>query len=246
MVPLQPNPILKYPPLVKEMTEALRSLLFPQLPDCEGRDALLASLLGTGISEAMYLLAELHGALAEEGDVCEFGVAQGATSALLANEIRASGKTLWLYDSFAGLPKPSPQDQLKDDIFQLGEMARYEGQMRCEPQEVQVRLADIGYPVDRYKLVPGLVETSLLEPNGPERVCFAYVDFDFYSPIRHTLEYLDRHLSPHGRIVVDDYDFFSTGAKTAVDEFVSAHAGRYALVHPAPFAGKFCMLRRTS
>lgn len=244
MTPLEPNTVLKYPPLVREFHDALRALLFPRLPETPGRTELMARLLGTGISQAMYLLGELHAALGQPGDVCEFGVAQGATSALLANEIRGTGKTLWLYDSFTGLPRPSPQDQLKDDIFHLGQIERYEGEMRCDPAEVQARLAQIGFPRDRYRLCPGLVEESLVEGAGPAQVCFAYVDFDFYQPILHALDYLDRHLAPDGRIVVDDYDFFSTGAKTAVDEFVSRHGGRYVLEKPAAFAGYFCLLRR--
>jgi len=244
MTPLEPNTVLKYPPLVREMHDALRSVLFPALPETPGRTELLAQLLGTGISEAMYLLSELHRSLAQPGDLCEFGVAQGATSALLANEIKATDRHLWLYDSFAGLPKPSPKDQLKDDIFGLGRIEKYEGEMRCDAAEVEVRLARIGFPTDRLHLRAGLVGDTLREGAGPSPVCFAYVDFDFYEPIAHALEYLDRHLSPGGSIVVDDYDFFSTGAKTAVDEFHALHPGRYELIKPLPFAGHFCVLRR--
>jgi O-methyltransferase len=244
MTPLEPNTVLKYPPLVREMHDALRALHFPNLPERPGRVELMAKLLGTGISEAMYVLAELNAAMGDTGDVCEFGVAQGATSALIANEIRATNKTLWLYDSFAGLPKPSAKDQLKDDIFGLGSMDKYEGQMRCDSEEVQTRLAQIGFPQDRYRVRAGLVGDTLSDDNGPAQVCFAYIDFDFYDPIVHTLDYLDRHLGANGRIVVDDYDFFSTGAKTAVDEFVARHGRRYELVKPAPFAGHFCLLRR--
>jgi O-methyltransferase len=245
MIPLEPNTQLKYAPLVREMHDALRTLLFPQLPDRAGRPELLARLLGTGIGEAMYVLAELHAAIGDPGDVCEFGVAQGATSALLANEISATAKHLWLYDSFAGLPKPSPKDRLKDDIFGLGSIEKYEGEMRCDAAEVQTRLSQMGFPPDRYHLRAGLVHESLREGTGPATVCFAYVDFDFYEPIAHALAYLDRHLSTHGRIVVDDYDFFSTGAKAAVDEFIQRHQGRYELGFPKSFAGNFCLLRRT-
>jgi glycosyltransferase involved in cell wall biosynthesis len=245
IVLLQPELTSAYPNLVAQMHDALRQFMFPRLPTTPGRLELMAKLLGTGIPEAMYVLAELHDAMADAGDVCEFGVAQGATSALLANEIRGTNKTLWLYDSFAGLPKPSAQDQLKDDIFRLGSIERYEGEMRCDSREVEHRLATIAYPVHRYRIRPGWVQDTLREDNGPASVCFAYVDFDFYEPILYTLEYLDRHLTPNGRIVVDDYDFFSTGAKTAVDEFVAKHPN-YSLIKPEAFAGAFCLLRRTS
>ncbi len=244
MNPLEPNTTIKYPALVQELHDALRDQLFPRLPEQEGRTALLARLLGTGISQSMYLLDQLHSTLQEAGDVCEFGVAQGATSALLANEIRAIGKRLWLYDTFTGLPKPSPKDQLKDDIFGLGSIERYEGEMRCDAEEVRTRLSDIGFPEDRFAVRAGLVEATLTPENGPAKVCFAYVDFDFYAPILHALDYLHHHLSPGGRVMVDDYDFFSTGAKTAVDEFMQRHRNAYRLTLPRRFAGHFCMLER--
>jgi O-methyltransferase len=246
MSPLEPNTLLKYPPLVKEMHDALRALHFPQLPERPGRTELMARLLGTGISQAMYLLSELHAALRVAGDVCEFGVAQGATSALIANEIRGTDRLLWLYDSFAGLPPPSPKDQLKDDIFGLGSIEKYTGEMRCDAAEVGVRLAQINFPSSQVRLRHGWVQDTLREGSGPAQVCFAYVDFDFYAPIAHALAYLDRHMPPGGRIVVDDYDFFSTGVKTAVEEFLQARGQAYEFTLPKDFAGKFCLLRKIS
>jgi O-methyltransferase len=245
IVPLAPELTRAYPNLVAQMHDALRQLMFPRLPAVAGRVELMTKLLGTGVPEAMYVLSELHEAIGDAGDVCEFGVAQGATSALLANEIRHTSKQLWLYDSFLGLPKPSAQDQLKDDIFNLGTMERYEGEMRCASAEVELRLKQIGIGPDRYRLRAGWIRDTLCEgPESPARVCFAYIDFDFYEPIADALDYLDRHLTTNGRIVVDDYDFFSTGAKTAVDEFVRKHTDGYELVLPSKFAGAFCLLRR--
>src|SRR4051812_44670822 len=37
MTPLEPNTVLKYPPLVREMHDALRALHFPGLPEQKGR-----------------------------------------------------------------------------------------------------------------------------------------------------------------------------------------------------------------
>src|SRR5205807_7048164 len=50
------------------------------------RSILLASLTATSIVEALFILKYLYAAMEVEGDICEFGVAAGATSALLANE----------------------------------------------------------------------------------------------------------------------------------------------------------------
>ncbi len=54
----------------------------------------------------------------------------------------------------------------------------------------------------------------------PEKVSFAYVDFDFYEPIMIALNFLDKVTTSGAMIIVDDYDYFSTDSKIAVDEFV--------------------------
>ena len=82
-----------------------------------------------------------------DGDVCEFCVAQGETSALIANEISGClEKILHLFDSFEGLPKPSDKDKLKDDIFALGNIDKYAGTMKCPEAMVLSRLAAISFP----------------------------------------------------------------------------------------------------
>ncbi len=99
------------------------------LPD-KTRHKLLTRLIGTPPSEAYFIVQALAQCKDINGDVCEFGVAEGATSALIANEILLSGnKLLHLFDSFEGLPKPSQKDRLKDDILSLGSMEAYAGTM---------------------------------------------------------------------------------------------------------------------
>src|ERR1700731_4618467 len=213
-------------------------------PAPEGRSKLLEKLLGTHLAEAVYLLNYLHRSLKVPGDICEFGIAQGATSALLANEIRETDKLLWLFDSFEGLPKPSDKDTLIHDIFGLGAMEKYQGTMAYGVNEVLDRLRAISYPLSRVKIVRGFIENTVSLGDLPETVCFAYVDFDFYQPILITLNYLDEHLSKGGSIVVDDYGYFLSGAKAAVDEFVSAPPSRYDFVLPDESAGHFSILSK--
>lgn len=71
------------------------------------------------------------------------------------------------------------------------------------------------------------------------------MDFDFYEPIKIALELLDQRLPIGGVAIVDDYGFFSEGAKTAVDEFVEDRKPKY-IKQPSPeWAGHFCVLQRT-
>jgi len=233
--------------LVTELYSCLKELVFPDLPERPWRHELLAKLIGTPVGEATYLIAHLTRCADVPGDVCEFGIAQGATSALLANEIRGSAKHLWLFDSFQGLPKPTAKDALINDIFNLGSIERYEGTMATPIEMVQQRLAHIAFPSERTHIIAGFIEKTMHSSKLPERVCFAYVDFDFYEPILTTLRLLRPRMSAGATVIVDDYGFFSAGAKTAVDEFVAEAGGEIELTLPRPCAAvvtPFCILRK--
>jgi hypothetical protein len=234
----------RYQDACAEIEAAARQLVFPDLSERPGRVPLMVALQGTGASEAMWLVGLLNRSLELEGDVCEFGVAQGATSALIANEIHLTNKRLWLFDSFEGLPKPTEQDVLLDDIYSLGSMDRYAGRMVEDQAQVVGRLRQIGFPLAQARIVAGFIDDTIRQPGLPERVCFAYVDFDFYAPIRTTLEFLDSRVPEGGYIVVDDYGHFSAGAQTAVDEFVAPRAERWRLTLPPAFAGRFAILEK--
>src|SRR5450432_2735554 len=205
-----------------ELEAMYRQFVFTDLPQSERRAELLAKLEGTHIGEAIYLLNALHSSIGLPGDICQFGVAQGSTSALMANEISTTDKKLWLFDSFEGLPRPTDKDVLIDDIFNLGSMENYTGTMATKPEEVVCRLKSISFPLSRVQIVPGFIENTIHKAALPKTVCFSYVDFDFYEPIKIALEFLHERMPVGGHIVVDDYGYFSAGAKTAVDEFVAA------------------------
>lgn len=234
----------RYDRNVLELYQCLISTQFTQLPVVAGRANCLCKLVGTNISEAVWLLDSLHGSMAFDGDVCEFGIAEGATSALLANEIRATEKKLWLFDSFEGLSQPTSEDELIDDIFDLGSMEAYAGKMKYDISEVQGRFAAIEFPIERVAIVPGFIEDSLKRNHLPTGVSFAYVDFDFYQPILDALHFLHRVITLGGSIVVDDYGFFSSGAKKAVDEFHESYRDSYELVLPPEWAGHFAIFKR--
>ena len=233
--------------LIRQVDSIYRTTLHPNLlaPDAV-RLELLGGLTGTSASEALHIVACLKKSLGSEGDVCEFGVAQGDTSALLAHEILSTDRLLWLFDTFHGLPRPHAKDQLKDDILGLGSIEAYEGKMAYGVADVRRQVAAVGFPRDRVRVLPGLIEAVLEDAAlaKPGAVCFAYIDFDFYSGIHTALDFLHGRLSPGAHVVVDDYDFFSTGAKLAVDEFVAAHPHDYSFSVAPEELGGFCTFER--
>lgn len=212
------------------------------------RVQLMARLAGTPPTEAYFIIKGLAETAHIDGDVCEFGVAQGETSALIANEIISTTKTLHLFDSFEGLPQPTSKDELKDDIFALGSIEAYAGTMSVPMDFVLARLKAVEFPASRYVIHKGFFETLVAtKENFPTSVSFAYVDFDFYEPIKLVLDYLDTVICAGGQIIVDDYNYFSTGAKAAVDEFLiekNTSSVRYAFFVPNSRYGYFAILTR--
>ncbi|MDQ1255618.1 MAG: O-methyltransferase [Candidatus Hydrogenedentes bacterium] len=233
-----------YADTLNELLGAFHELGLSPLPADDRRLGLMMQLMGAKVSQSIYLMEYLRKSFDVAGDVCEFGVAAGATSALIANEMRATDKKLWLFDSFQGLPKPTAKDRLLDDILELGSMDRYEGAMSFDRTHVEGRLREIDFPESRTVIVPGFIEDTLGKEPVPSRISFSYVDLDLYEPIRLALEFLHGVTTPGGFIMVDDYGFLSEGAKIAVDEFLHAHASRYEKISSLPFAGPFAILHK--
>lgn len=236
----------RYASVVEELCNLYAQEIFRDLPDMPGRSKLLAELEGTNVSEAIYLIEYLHKSLRNSaGDVCEFGVAQGCTSSLLAHEIHLlKDRDLWLFDSFQGLSKPGDKDKLQDDIFKLGSMDRYEGSMAFERKYLEGRLASSPLEPGRFHIIEGFIDDLPAGTPLPSKVCFAYIDFDLYQPILTALNMVHTRMSPGGHLLVDDYGYFSTGAKTAVEEFLCQHKDGYEMFLPPKYAGHFCVLRR--
>lgn len=206
----------------------------------------LASLEGITTAQAVYLLALLEETRGLSGSVLEMGVAQGATSRMIARTIAEDERQFWLFDSFQGLPEPTEKDTLIDDIFNLGSMSAYAGQMSVPRILVEEKLRGIGFPQDRLHIIEGYFdETTSTNVELPKRVSFAFIDFDFYKPIKDALGYLADAVEPGGRVAVHEYEFFSTGPKTAIDEFLTEHGDRFELELPHRVARGMAILRRT-
>ena len=235
--------------LTQVYEEKLNNIIGAKLiEDDEIRPKLLGRLLGTQPSEAYYIIEALAKTKTIEGDICEFGVAQGCTSTLMANEIKEQDKNLHLFDSFEGLPKPSSKDQLKDDIFSLGSINAYTGTMSFSETMVVSKLKELSFPEKRYIIHKGFIEGLIQKDKKmPKKVSFAYIDFDLYEPITIALNFLDKVTENGAIIIVDDYDYFSTGSKIAVDEFVKGknmNRKIYDIEIPDSIYGHFAILTK--
>lgn len=166
--------------------------------------------------ELLVILQELEKALNSdlEGDVCEFGCFVGTTSLFLQRLILELNlkKRLYLYDSFDGLPKKLPEDESATGTdFISGELLATKSQLKLNFKKANL-------PLPKIKKA----WFSDLKPKHiPAKICFTFLDGDFYSSIKDSLSLIKDNVTRNGVIIVDDYDNSALpGAKKATDEFL--------------------------
>ena len=95
--------------------------------------------------------------------------------------------------------------------------------MSHEENKVLRELKIINFKSEKLVLNKGfLMKKNIANFTIPSKVSFAYLDFDFYQPTFDALNMLEKEIIvKNGIIIVDDYDFFSTGVKKAVDYWMN-------------------------
>ena len=179
------------------------------------------------------------------GDVVECGVWRGGSMMAAAQTLLEEGDTarhLWLFDTFEGMPQPGSHDrrfnaQTPHEILadQIGPHATMSDWCRAGLQEVQRNFARVGYPADRAHFVVGMVEETI-PAQAPDTIALLRLDTDWYESTRHELEHLYQRVAPGGIVIIDDYGTW-TGARKAVDEFMSS-LPRPVLMHRIDMTGR--------
>lgn len=169
-------------------------------------------------AELTVVLAELRKVLdvPVEGDIVELGCHAGTTSLFLQRAVLGKNKTLHVYDSFEGLPPKGAADESP-----LGQ--QYKAGELSVGKTVLInnfKHAGLSLPIIHKAWFDALSPKDL-----PDKVCFAYLDGDFYNSIRTSLELVWPKLTPGAVVIVDDYQHQGLpGAKRAVDEWLKTHA----------------------
>jgi len=129
-----------------------------------------------------------------EGDVVELGCNEGQSSILIQKTIVESKKSkkLHLFDSFEGLPNPADVDGRS---FRGGELNTTERSLRENFEKYEVPIPEIH---------KGWFENTL-PISLPDKVCFAYLDGDFYESILTSLKYVYPRLAKGAICLIDDY-----------------------------------------
>ncbi len=149
------------------------------------------------------------------GDVVELGCYEGGSAVELQRYLvkNAPERTLWLYDSFEGLPEKTIEDKSPlGSLFHAGALKA--AQSRLKRNFVKANLP-----------VPEIIRAWFyeLDPEDlPEQVALAFLDGDFYESILDSLKLVWPKLSKGSIIIVDDYDNVKLpGVKKALDIFLA-------------------------
>ena len=170
-------------------------------------------------------LRALHDAVTDviarqvQGDVVECGTARGGSAALMALALQRAGaaRTLWAFDTFAGIPPATEADP----DFAIARL--YTGDFRAEQAEVEALLGRLGVR-ERTRLVKGLFQDTVpVAPVGA--IAVLHLDGDWYESVKVCLDHLYDRVSPGGVIQIDDYGHWE-GARKAVDEFLARRGVR--------------------
>ncbi len=135
-----------------------------------------------------------------EGDLVECGVCNGGSAAALAAGLGAMAKrTLWLYDTFAGMPPPGPEDPpIAHELT---------GAFKGSLASVQEVLRAVHFPWDRVVVRQGLFAETLAAARPP-RIALLHIDADWYQSVLDCLRYLYPLVAEGGAIVLDDFGWW--------------------------------------
>ncbi len=154
------------------------------------------------------------------GDIVECGVWNGGSAAIMGvsnfQGEYSRQRTIWLFDSFQGLPRPSANDgdKEKKEYFigwNIGDIKKV--------KQIFVRL---GLNLDNVRIIPGWFE-STLKMADIESIAVLHIDADWYNSVSTVLKAFYEKVVPGGFIIFDDYGYWQ-GCTQAVKDFLFEQA----------------------
>jgi hypothetical protein len=159
------------------------------------------------------------------GVFVECGVWRGGCAAVMAYVAKKarSGRKIWLFDSFKGLPEPTKEDGLiaKDYANNKteGKLETIEKCVGTLDEVKEVFFEVLGINSENVVIQKGWFQDTL--PRAKEKIggiAILRLDGDWYESTKCCLENLYENVIVGGYVIIDDYGHWE-GAKKALDEF---------------------------
>ena len=149
-----------------------------------------------------------------EGDVVELGCNVGTTSIYIHEILKLynSNKSFHVYDSWEGLP-----EKLEIDTG-LGNRQFFAGQCKTTKQSF---INAFTFNNLKLPIIHSGWFKEINDKEYPEKICFAFLDGDFYSSIIDSLNKIYHKMVKGGIIIIDDCGWDALpGCKKAVEDFL--------------------------
>ena len=170
-----------------------------------------------------------------EGDFIETGVWRGGACIFMRAILKAyndTARTVWVADSFEGLPKPSaayPDDVTGPEFHAFKELA-------VSLEQVKSNFAKYDLLDGQVKFLKGWFKDTL--PSAPiQKLALLRLDGDMYESTMDSLSALYPKLSKGGFIIIDDYGVLPICKKAVTD--YRARVGSTEMIHPIDASGVF-------
>lgn len=150
------------------------------------------------------------------GDFIETGAWRGGACILMRGALKALGvenRTIWVADSFEGLPKPNAEKYPDDE----GDTHHTMNVLAVSVETVKENFRRYGLLDDQVKFLKGWFKDTL--PNAPvEELAILRMDGDMYESTMDAFYALYDKVSPGGFVIIDDYGAVPA-CKKAVEDF---------------------------
>jgi O-methyltransferase len=150
-----------------------------------------------------------------DGDFAETGIWRGGSTIFMKavlNELGIKNKTIWLADSFQGVPKPNETAYSDDKGNKLHKLKI----LKVSKQEVENNFKKFDLLDENIRFLQGWFSSSL--PQSPiEKLSLLRLDGDLYESTHLGLKYLYPKLSVGGFVIIDDYNAFPNCKKAVID-----------------------------
>jgi O-methyltransferase len=181
-----------------------------RVPDVAAFDAY--SMCGVPILTNLARIARDAARRGVRGDIVECGVCNGGSAGVLYASFREASPAVWLYDSFEGLPAPTPVD---------GPAAgAYAGHCVGSEEMVRRAMGVAGVEPARLHVKRGWFDATFREPL-PETIAILHVDADWYDSVSLCLRTFYDHVVDGGVIILDDFGQWE-GCREAFYDFARA------------------------
>lgn len=173
----------------------------------------------SSLSKMYHVLMELYQVLRAgvPGHIVELGCFAGETAGQMRRLLDATGqqgRELHVYDSWEGVPAPTPEDVPADP--RIGGFTK--GTCVCARANFEAHFAHEGLPLPH---VHSGWFGQISDEEYPSPIAFAFFDGDMYSSIMDSFVKVYPKLSVGGRVVIDDYEWeVLPGVKTACQNFL--------------------------